>query len=321
MEDFRSNLNRYIIRAFMEERPLVIVESADDRQIYTNIANSLGLNLAIHRVSDFELPAGCNGIIGCIEFIQPNAQTDERYEKLILGVIDRDARFYKNKEEFMGLQGLKCLFILKYYSIETYFATRSNLQKLITKITNAIHTDITDEMLHEIETNINHSLETLYYLSLDALKQECLGKENHVAFKNLGTEEKEINIVGENVMKAFKETKLPLIKDLLDEFAVNNDISVTDIKLITKGKWYLFNFIYRSYEPIKQLKEKEELNKINTPNYKDSKLIFDIKLDLPPVPMYAYLYSTILECLDHTELADIIQKLRELGLKDVNNAS
>ncbi len=319
MEDFRSNLNRYIIRAFMEERPLVIVESADDRQIYTNIANSLGFNLAIHRVSDFELPAGCNGIIDCIDSIQPNAQTEERYETLILGVIDRDARFYKNKEEFMGLQGLKCLFILKYYSIETYFATRSNLQKLITKITNAINTDITEEMLNDIENNIDNSLETLYYLSLDALKQECMGKENHVAFKNYGTEEHENSVVGETAIKAFKEHRLPSIKQSLDEFAVTKNVSRANIKLIAKGKWYLFNFIYRSYEPIKQLKKNEKANRINTPNKKDTKLIFDIKIDLQPLQMYDYLYSMIFECLDHAELTDIIQKFTALGMKNDNS--
>lgn len=314
MTELNKSLDRCFIAAIMNKKPLIIVEGVDDRKIYNNIAEAIRKNVTVMRVSDLQFVAGCNGVVDCMKVLQTQLDLDSSNLKFVLGIIDRDARFFKNAIEFQEIQNLKGIFILKHYSIETYFATRNSLKILLTKITNAIKSDIDDAILDFIEDNIGVYLETLYYISLDALKEHCLGKQLHNA--NYSYEKEPTNIVGEKIMLHFNSNILPNKKEDLDSFATSKSISFQDAKKIIKGKWYLYYYIYRSYAQIIQLKgfEKDAYDVEHYYNPSTSfEPIFKLNFDIESGKMPAYLYPLMLQCIDETELSDIIQKFRELS--------
>jgi hypothetical protein len=129
--------------SIMNNEPLVIVEGKDDYAIYQTIANSINPNVQVYQVNEFEnYEQGCTGVIKCMEILQP--KFGERTDNInkILGIIDRDVRYFRG--EMPDLIGL---FITKHYSIETYFATHENLRKLISKLSFLPLQDIHDDVL------------------------------------------------------------------------------------------------------------------------------------------------------------------------------
>ena len=152
--------------AIMNDERVVILEGKDDYAIYTEIAAKSNPNIIVYQVNEFEnYQAGCTGVIACLEFLQAKLTENSNHANKILGVIDRDARFYRN--EIPNLLGL---FVTKYYSIETYFATTNNLRKLLSKITYSPINDINETITDFVQTDFQNSLEILYLLSLEALK-------------------------------------------------------------------------------------------------------------------------------------------------------
>lgn len=323
----KDDLNAVFNTATMTKTPCVMVEGIDDRSIYENVTKKLGINIDVVHVSLLEdYHAGCEGVIKCIQKLQEKFIIAPDTEKYFFGIIDRDTRPYENPTEFEEIQQLKKLFILKYYSIETYFATPKNIEYVVSKITNAINSDITQKVLDFLQKTQNDNLKTLYYLAIDATKEHCEQNkegEKHKARKNLESK----NTVSEDKsLKSFKDfldLETNHLKEVLDDFAQLHQITFGDYKKIIKGKWYLHYFCYKIFQQLTILSKKEtefsDFEKIfqdenptekRTGNYEP---IFKLKTASDWNNASLTINTHIFSEFDEQELADIITELRKLG--------
>lgn len=287
-----------------EKTPFIIVESIDDRQIYDRLARQIEKNATVYQVSEFdEYTNGCTAVIDLVQKIQPDFQ-ENAIDKYVLGIIDRDARPYKDQQDWEGVQNLQGLFILKYYSIETYFANRQSLAKMLTKITYATPQDLREELLDYFLAKEQETLPMLFYISLDALKEHCLGKEQYKAFNIY--DEKESTVVDSNRFRRFEETVLPNKKADLDHFRLEKGIALEEAKLVIKGKWYLYHFVWAFYQQSTHFKDQNFPFEVN-------KQLFERKAQKGMLSVQVeQLYYVIMEEIDETEFSDIIERLRNL---------
>ncbi|MFK7906604.1 MAG: hypothetical protein AB8B69_15845, partial [Chitinophagales bacterium] len=211
---------------------------------------------------------------------------------------------------------LKGLLVLKHYSIETYFATKTNLKRLIAKMTHLLERDISEEAIRFVEQNIEDSLEGLYYISLEALRNACdtdyIGK---IGYKKdvFGKKVPKTKVVEKSSKQYLLSQILPK-KDSLDNFALLPTIAVSskDIKKICKGKWFLYNYIYRANHHIQQLSEKCRKGEIprcrscSVGNFEDC--LYTLKANYENQA----LYDDILEFVDWEECSDIIERFKQL---------
>ena len=244
--NLKYDLFDMVSASIMNSEPIVIVEGKDDYSIYQTIANSINSQIQVYQVNEFEnYEQGCTGVIKCMEVLQP--KFGERPDNIhkILGIIDRDTRYFRG--EIPDLIGL---FITKHYSIETYFATPENLRKLISKISFQTQQDINNDVLQFVQSNFESSIDTLYLLSLEALKNAVIvGYDS-----SLGYDDSPNKISAPHFLREV----MPILtakKHDLDAFAVLVDVTANDIKMIAKGKWYLHWFVKETYPRIKALKE------------------------------------------------------------------
>lgn len=305
----KYNLYDMVAHTIMSKEALVIVEGKEDRKIYQSMANMLGLDIKVMQVNLFEdHAAGCDNVIKCITKLQ--IKFEERSENInrILGIIDRDIRPYKKRlPHEIDYTQLKGLFTLKYYSIETYFTTVNNLKKLIAKITYTNQDEIDQERINFVVQNIANRLDILYYISLEALKNACIEDYKGIIGYN---QEK----VTEHKYQDFLWTQLENKQVDLDDFANQNNISINDIKLICKGKWYLHHFVYRAFHQIKQLKElcRDKFNlcqSCDVGNFEDC--LYDLKNNYKGSNIN-YLYNDLLNFIDEEECNDILNALIQL---------
>jgi hypothetical protein len=300
------------VRAVMLEEPVVVVEGKDDRQIYQKMAQLIPKKLKVHPIDAFEdYHAGCENVIKAIHQLQTQFASDSNYIKFLLGIIDRDSRPYKSlKSNEIDWTSLKGLFVLKYYSIETYFATQQNMIRLIEKWTYATQYDINEQIINFVLSNVNDSIEGLYYISLDALKQECLGTSVYKAVLGYGEDETGSKVTEERsrnhlIQKIFNTKKIDL-----DSFAIEKGLTIQDIRFIAKGKWYLYNFVYRVFYHIQKIHGKCLGGEFAMQYYGD---IFKMKAELSPKQLNEIVYHDILNFIDEIECADILLKINSLG--------
>lgn len=301
-----------IALAIRETRPFLVVESYDDRQIYTQIAQYIHKKIDVFQVSEFDnYTSGCESVIKLIDKIQSDFQQNN-IAKYVLGIIDRDtrpyiapqARPYNTDTDWAKLQTLQGLFILKYYAIETYFATPKSIEKLLPKITYATTNDISvDVISHLLSKHQEHS-ELLFYIALDALKEHYLGNDIYKAKKSFAEDEHGSAVTANDFLQHFANY-LTLIQSDLDEFASQKSITLQNTKQVIKGKWYLYYFSKKVYEQLSGL-ESQNLHFI--PN----KEVFKMKLQGNNSQRIRQIYDRTLECIDEDELEDVIQELRKL---------
>lgn len=245
--ELKYDLFDVLAAAIMIEEPILIVEGKDDFQIYDSLAKSINKKVQIYQSNEFkDHHEGCNGVIKCIEKLQ--VKYDEREDNVnkIIGIIDKDVRDFRQ-----DIPSLKGLFVTKHYSIETYFATLNNLRQLLSNITYNIHEEIDDDILHFLEDPFKESLENLYIISLEALKNAC-----HNGYETtVGYDFSEHKITASQ----FLEDVLPRLENKkvdLESFASELNLNLNNVKLIAKGKWYLYWYLNNIYPLIKDLKEK-----------------------------------------------------------------
>ncbi|WP_373552179.1 DUF4435 domain-containing protein [Haliscomenobacter sp.] len=297
--EFKHRLVDTLVRARMIKEPFVVVEGKDDRQIYSRIAVEINKEAKIHAVAEFEdFHAGCESVIQCLTQLQAKLANDETNRRYVLGIIDRDSRPYKGDTTPETLINLH---ILKYYSIESYFATKKNLVKILEKITHATFRDIDDEIIEFVLNHIREVYEPLYYVSLDALKQECLGADNYQAIISYGAE---MNL---DKLRHLATKILPMNKMDLDAFASEKGIDFTNLKLVVNGKWMLRIYLFRAREAAVSIDEKWRNKDLRsqTPYMSYFKLKTDHKI--------ADLHQDALQFIDHEECSDIIEAINTLG--------
>lgn len=312
----KYNAAELINTAIMTHIPTVLVEGKDDISIYNCIVDKLldkEINIyAINQVEGYS--TGANHVIKCIHDLTTAGKFTERAgnDKRLLGIVDRDVRPYRallaHEIDYTSLLG-KGLFMLKYYSIETYFATQNNLKEVIGTYTSQPRRVISQEAINFVESNHQSSLNELYYFSLEALKNACTtGYVPDVSYK--ATE------IDSNKKRQRLMTQLAPKTALLDEFAEEKGIafSDTDIKLICKGKWYLYSYVYKGAHNISLLSTQCKASKIPScalstiDNHKECLYALSQKKINTQT-----LYEQVLSMPDKEELEDILTAFQNLA--------
>ena len=300
----KNDLFDMVSASIMNNEPLVIVEGKDDYAIYQTIANSINTHIQVYQVNEFEnYEQGCTGVIKCMEILQPKFEERTDNVNKILGIIDRDARYFRG-----DIPNLIGLFITKHYSIETYFATQENLRKLINKLSFLPLQDINNDVLTFVQTDFLSSIDTLYLLSLEALKNAVIPNYD----SKLGYDDSPNKIAAPHFLQAIVP-ELTRKKADLDDFATSQNVSIQDIKLIAKGKWYVHWFVNKTYPKIKELKEQcrnaaiTQCRSCRVGNYADC--LFKTRQENYSIEM---LKDDLLMFIDVVECQDIIEALTQL---------
>ena len=307
------NLKELVADALMNKYPLILVEGKDDIQIYDKITSNLSIECEIKAIENIpDYGEGNEYIIKAIENLQEVIVTKPELLKYILGIIDRDARFYKDE-----LPELKGLFILKYYSIESNFIARNNLKNALFELTEINSRLCNNELLDYIEKEIKEIYLRLYYVSLEALKNACIKDYSGLIGFSKDIDGREIR--KGKILKIIKEESLYLSfnkkKDELDEFASTKNISfnLEIVKFISKGKWLLHVYSDFILNKIKKLAEYCKNEQILQCQYcktgKYNKCLYKLKRAV----QIHHVESMLLNKIDENEFKYIYDRFRLLG--------
>jgi hypothetical protein len=238
--------------AIMEGKPIVILEGKGDEVIYEKLAINIGKEIIFQSINLIAgYGTGCNEIIKLVEALQPKFANDPRCAKAIVGIIDRDVRpyraLYEGEIDYTQLLG-NGLFMLKYYSIETYFATPLLLKQFIAQVVFQPESQITDDVIDFVKQAHLETQNELYYFSLEALKKAC--DETYSEHISYGIE------IKEDAQRRSLQSRIVSKFEALTEFAASKNLSIADIKQICKGKWFLFSYFYKAEFNTRQLYEK-----------------------------------------------------------------
>lgn len=243
-------------RAKMQSASFLIVEGKDDVPVYNNVLQHffIGKKVKIYPVSQLkDYGEGCEEVIRCIrELHQDGYFNHPEHLRFLLGIVDQDARPYKplSQEQLQPsvLVG-RGLLILRFYSIESYFAAPYLIKKLIARLTYVLEQDIEPQTIDFVQQAHDNDLHELYYISLEALQAAC--DPNYRATATVGYDRNDA-IRHKSQRQALYTQILPK-KEQLDAFAKTMGISINDIKTICKGKWYLYSYIYKACFQIRKL--------------------------------------------------------------------
>jgi len=216
--------------AIMSNTPIILVEGAADIPIYEQLSESNDLKSEVYAVENIDgFAAGCRGVIDCLNEIREHSDGTS-IENHILGIIDRDARYYRGE---IPLD--KALLVLEYYSMESHFITEEAtalIVRTVTRVTNTLLEKGTRELIHN---KIQKSLLELFTLSLEALKNAV--QEDYESLFGYGTNIQQIKNQNLHVEVMEKEREL-------DEFAtsINIEKSWDNLLKVCKGKWVFFEY-------------------------------------------------------------------------------
>ena len=225
----------------MSKTPYFLVEGVDDISVYEAIAKSFDIECEIYSVEMIDgLAGGNSGVIQAMEILDGlNLANGKNVENYVLGIVDRDARFYR--QEIPQLASILCL---KFYSIESHFVSQEVIRPVIDKITRI---SISDEIdIEVIFQKVECNLIDLYYFSIDALKNAVdPGYQSIVGYST-------------NVGRRKDAQTISLLQNRkadLDFFAQSLGLSssIKSMQEFVKGKWLLTAFSEELYEQISKL--------------------------------------------------------------------
>lgn len=236
-----KTINHLFTDAIFHKKPLVIVEGKDDpkkfRNIFEKSSNKKPLIKASELINKNEAEkygAGYKGVSAIIKdlFDNPIHNKNDLF-KYILGVIDKDSSKYCERT---GCD-YPILYVLKYYSIESYFISKESIGFIFDFLIDGENHNLTDQIFeNNYEKFKIFALEQLYYPSLEALKLSCV--DGYDCIGGYSTHPSHIK----NMVK--DDLYLPKISSL-DSFALDKNIQKNFDFLfdICKGKWFLARFI------------------------------------------------------------------------------
>lgn len=225
----KYDLEEAIMAAMMNHELLVIVEGQDDIKFYSNIAEKNGICADVKAVETIEgYSEGCEKVIEAMTEANGIITSDKRLKKHVMGVIDRDARRYRNT-----LPSLSNLLVLKYYSYETHLINNHSIASALTLLTRVPSNMVLDKVIEYVKEKYDDEYGELFYFSLEALKNACTIDYN----ASITYADDCGKLTGEG--KKYYWSLISEKQDELDSFANEHHLSKNDIKRICKGKWYL----------------------------------------------------------------------------------
>jgi len=227
--------------AIMTKVPVLIVEGVDDIPIYERISMAASVNCDVYASETLAGGLeGCTGVINNIAEIR-NISGNIPIENFVIGIIDRDVRFYRNE-----IPDDPAVFALDYYSIESHYISACSIEYLVPRFTKATKKLIKPETADNIYQSLCSGLSFLYYVSLEALRNAC-----------------ELDYVGEfgysmsikAILNKNLDKKLLEKQTILDVFAksLGLSFSMDTLLKICKGKWIIEIYSDLLYEAIKNL--------------------------------------------------------------------
>lgn len=238
--------------ARMTKTPVIIVEGRDDVPIYQRLAKNLKKKCEVYASENICIPeAGCAGVIKNITIIRDMAKGLD-ISQFILGIIDRDARFYRGE-----LIEDEALLILNHYSIENHFITKESIKYIIEQATRATEDLLSDNDCDILFEEIKSELDVLYFCSLEALRKAC--ERDYTS--EFGYAEKI-----RSILKSGAIERLNAKAESLAEFArgLGLEKNWTTILSICKGKWILQAFMDLVKAKLNKLPEYCRLNAISS---------------------------------------------------------
>jgi|GEM_PF-2171047 hypothetical protein len=185
---------------------------------------------------------GCEGIISALLDLDNNIlqhKADINAEKYILGIIDKDIR--NHRENINPIPINNKLFLLPYYSIESFYINEESVRIILKKSINSISL-IDNEIVSDLFNNsLNDTIDFLFYPVLDAYLKAT--DSNH---SPLAGYEFEYGYVKEKL----KKDEYTAIKELNKQI-IKKDIST--FLDICKGKWFLECWVEKLIDRIKNL--------------------------------------------------------------------
>lgn len=303
MNILENEIEDLLVEAIMTRNPIIVVEGVDDIPFYQLITKKLTRDfeiIAVENIKNYD--EGCENVIKVISDIQEILLEKEGNEKYILGIIDRDTNFFRNK-----VPNIKSLFMLKYYSFETHLASITNALGLFKMVTN-YQSEVGKRLENFIEKDIEEKYELLYYIGLDALKFSL----EYTNFTGSRYIDKSGKIFSKNNIEIIEPIVTNHKKDL-DKFAYEMGLSKSNIKEIVKGKWYLDIYSDHIYSNIKKLQEACKSNIIEQcqfcKNDKNNKCLYKVR-NIISKPIIT---SIMGDNIDTKEVQYIIDRLEMLA--------
>ncbi|CAB3682423.1 Uncharacterised protein [Achromobacter spanius] len=222
--------------------PSVIVEGIDDINIYIDLATHLPFNLEVYAVEHIEgFGQGCDQVINAINALEALPETALGVHAHVLGIVDKDVRDFRGE-----IPASSSLLVLKYYSIESHFISKSVIENLLRLCTKASRPMITDEIVAQIMSEIDLKLLDLYYHSLEALRN-AIQKNYPAAFAYSYTPGRLKDPIAKEMINSKKHE--------LDQFAnsLNLGRTIDAVKSIARGKWLIDVFSEELVGCIKRL--------------------------------------------------------------------
>ena len=293
------DIEEVLIQGIMTDRTQIIVEGKDDISIYSNIARMANIKFDIIAVENIEgCSEGCSAIIQLFEKVQLKFDENEKNEKFLIGIIDRDSRYYRGEiPDF-----LKGIFVLNKYSIENHFITDENIKYLLNLLTGITPEMITEDLLLKCKFNYVEIQYNLFLIGLESLKRACInGYDSVISYKDKAGY---IYHNQDKILDKIKEKEQSLLT-----FAESKSLSVSDVKTFVKGKWILYFFCANLQERFNKLTHmccSGEIEKCQfCQNGKSDKCLYKMNLSYS----IGHIYELIKKHIYEEEVKYIIQKL------------
>jgi len=223
-----------------KKKPYILVEGKDDIAFYENIINSINRDYIVKPIGIYKDTSNCTAIIDFMAELD-NILNKDKHRQYFLGIIDGDARKYTNS--FPKRNSI--LYILQYYSWESYFISQEVVNKSIKNFLKT-RTLLTDKIIEKLykEHIEKYLFNELWLCGLKRLRDGETDKECN--------QDNSINRLDkdENFLIELKK-----LENDLSDFAYEKGIELShDILLeITKGKWALDFFVKKYLQLLKKL--------------------------------------------------------------------
>lgn len=208
--------------------PCVIVEGIDDIKIYIDLTKHTALDIEVYAVEHIDgYGQGCDEVIRAVQALEELPATQHELRACILGIIDKDVRDFRGEVPVSS-----SILILKYYSIESHFISKSVVANTLRLCTKASQELITDQLCSFIMTDIENKLLDLYYHSLGALRN-AIDQDYSAAFAYSYPTGRLKDVKAREIV----QRKTPELDEFASQLHLNRTMET--LKSIGRGKWLI----------------------------------------------------------------------------------
>jgi len=286
-----------------KKKPYILVEGKDDIQFYENIVERIGRDYIVKPIGRYKETSNCTAVIEWMEELD-SVLDNEEHRKYFLGIIDGDARQHKNNLP----QENTLLYILQYYSWESYFINSEVVFKSIKKF---------------LKTRTLLSEESIGYIYMNHIKNHLLDELWLFGLKRLKDNESDKHCNQNNSMNRLDKDKqfIKALRELEEElfiFATQKELIANHQTLleITKGKWALSFFVKKYLQVLKKLPDlcrKHDIAIIKTCDYCEQQDFDNCLYELRANYREEHIMADIINMMDLTSLTPIKERLQQLN--------